>query len=958
MNKKILNICYIFFATSLFSLAGLQAQEIQDSLVNIADLQIQKNADSLVNVAFGTVARQDLLGGVSTVNVSELMKKSYYTYSLDGLSSFVGGYNGNIWGQGGLVLVDGFPRRASDIRPSEIESITVLKGASAVALYGSKAAKGVVLITTKRGQVKPLSIDIRANTGLYVPKAYPNYLDAASYMNLYNEACRNDGISEKYKQSEIYNTAMKTNPYRYPDIDFYSSDYLKDTYNRSDVTGEISGGNKSARYYTNFGMSYNNSLMKYGEQKKNSDLQYNVRANVDMDLTSWLTASADAVAIFSNNYTGRGDFWGSSATLRPNWFSPLIPVDMLDPLNSSLQTTVDNSNHLIDGKYLLGGTSTDQTNTFADMLAAGYIKNKNRTFMFNVGMKADLGSILKGLSFKTAYSIDYIDTYSEAWKVSYAVYQPTWSTMNGNDMIIGLTKYNDDTNSTNEFIGATNYSQTMSVSSQFNYNRTFAQYHNVSAALIGWGYQTQNSNDANNTVNGITGSAYHRISNANIGFQASYNYRHKYYLDFTGAEVHSAKLPVQNRNAFSPTVSLGWRISDENFFRNNVSFVNELKLTASYANLHQDIDITDYYMYKGYFDNKGGWYQWHDGAAGGWTTGSKRGDNPELTFIQREEYRLGLDAALLKGLVTLDANYFSQQTNGLLTQGSSTIYPSYFNNWDFSFLPYVNYNNDKRTGVDFTLNLNKKIGQVESSLGFSGMYLTTEAVRRDEVHSDAYQYDEGKPLDASWGYICEGFFNDQADIDNHANQTFGDVKPGDLKYKDVNNDGVIDSKDQVYLGKGGWYAAPFTFGVNVTLKWKGFTLFALGTGNIGAIGFKNSSYYWVKGSSKYSDVVMGRWTEETKNTATYPRLTTTDNSNNFRNSTFWMFKSNRFDLSRVQITYDFPKNILKSSFVHALSLYINGQSLLTISGERKLMETNIGFAPQCRFFNFGLKASF
>ncbi|MDP4240201.1 MAG: SusC/RagA family TonB-linked outer membrane protein [Bacteroidota bacterium] len=938
MKKNIKNVCYVLFAMSLLNLTNIQAQE---------------KKDSLVNVAFGKVARENLLGGVSSVNASELMKKNFATYSLDGLQSFVGGYNGNIWGQAPLVLVDGVPRNASDVRFSEVESITVLKGGSAVILYGSKAAKGVVLITTKRGLNKPLTIEIRANTGLYVPKRYPNYLNAADYMTLYNEACTNDGIAQQYSQSLIDNTSAGTDPYRYPDIDFFNSTYLKKAYNKSDITGEISGGNDRTRYYTNFGLSYNNSLMKYGYQKNNDDLRFNVRANVDMNLTSWLKASTNAVAVFSDNYTGRGDFWGTSATLRPNWLTPLIPINMLNPSNSSLQTIVENSNHLINGQYLLGGTSTDQTNAFSDMLVAGYSKNKNRTLMFDVNVEADLGMILKGLSFKTAYSMDYTDNYSEAWKVGYAVYQPTWSNGNGQDTITALKKYNTDGNSTNEYIGNSSFTQTMSVTSQFNYNRTFAQDHYVSAALIGWGYQNRVSNDADHSS-----SQYHSLSNVNLGAQAAYNYKHKYYFEFAGAEVHSAKLPVKNRNVFSPAISLGWRISGENFFKDNVNFVDNLMLTASYSNLHQDLDISDYYMYQGYFDNKGGWYQWRDGAAGGWTTGSKRGNNSDLTFIQREEFRAGLNTSILNNLFTLDANYFTQNTNGLLTQGSSTIYPLYYSSWDYSFLPYLNFNKDRRTGVDFTFNLNKKIGQVDASLGFSGMYLTTKAVRRDETYQDAYQNRAGKPLDSYWGYICEGFFQDQDDINNHAQQTFGTAKPGNLKYKDVNNDGVVDSKDQVNLGHNGWSASPYTYGVNVTLKWKHFTLFAMGTGNRGAIGFKNNSYYWVKGSSKYSDVVWGRWTEATKNTPTYPRLTTTDNSNDFQNSTFWMYKTNRFDLSRVQLTYDLDESILNKSFVHALSVYFSGESLLTISKERKLMETNIGSAPQCRFFNLGVKASF
>jgi len=916
-------------------------------LLNIGAAKAQENKDSLVNVAFGTVAKNDILGAVSTVNVSDLMKKEYYTYSLDGLQSFIGGYNGNIWGQTPLIIVDGAPRDASSIRSSEIESITVLKGASAVVLYGSKAAKGAVLITTKRGKAGPLSIDFRVNTGIYVPKSYPKYLNSSDYMTLYNEACTNDGLSEKYSSSDISNTAAGTNKYRYPDMNLFSSEYLKKSYNKTDATGEVSGGDENARYYGNFGMSYNNSLMNYGNQKKNDDWNFFVRANVDMKLSKWLTASANAHVTVSNKYTGNGAFWDRTATLRPNAYTALIPISMLDTTNSALQTIVDNSNNVIDGKYLLGGSSTYKTSELANMLVGGYTKYKKRTFTFDMMLNADLGMILKGLSFKTAYSIDYKDSYSEAWQVRYISYEPTWSTVNGADVITALTSYGSDTHSTTETVGGSALSTTMTFNFQFNYNRTFAQDHNVSARLIGWGYQIQSSRDSSST--------YHDTCNVNLGLQAAYNYRHKYYFDFSSAEIHSAKLAPGHRNAFSPTVSLGWRISDENFFKNKVSFVDNLKLTASYANLHQDIDISDYYLYQGYYNYKGHWLNWHDAVAGGWTTTSVHGENLNLTYIQREEYRVGLETSMLNKLITLDANYFYQNTNGLLTQGASTLYPSYFNS---EFLPYTNYNNDRRTGLDFALNLNKKIGQVDCSLGLSGMVYSSTAVRRDEVYTDSYQNRAGKTLDSYWGYICEGFFQDQDEIDGHASQSFGTVQAGDLKYKDVNGDGIVNTQDQVNLGHNGWSATPFSFGLNLTMKWKDLTLFAMGTGSTGAIGFKNSSYYWVYGTRKYSDVVWGRWTEDTKTTATYPRLTTTSTTNNFMNSTFWMYKTDRFDLSRVQLTYDLPKKLFTNMFVHALSVYVSGESLLTISRERKLMETNIGSAPQCRLFNVGLKASF
>lgn len=946
MNRK-----FIYISCTVFAMA----------LLNTIDMHAQEQNDSLVNVAFGKVAQEDLTHAISTVNTSELTKKTANNYSLVGLESFVGGYNGNLWGQAPLILVDGVPRSASNVRASEIESVTVLKDAAAVVLYGSRAAKGVILITTKRGQESPMQIDVRANVGVNIPKSYPKYLDADCYMTMYNEACRNDGIAERYDANTIYNTAMGTNPYRYPDIDFYSSDYLRKFYTNSDVTGEVYGGNEKTRYYLNFGMNYANSLLKYGESKNAYDMSFNVRGNVDMSLASWLTASTNAAVIFDNSYQGRGNFWGAASTLRPNWFAPLLPIDMMDKNVEYMQEYIANSNHLIDGKYLLGGTSADTTNPFSELLAAGYTKEKARRFMFDVAVTADLGSLLKGLSFKTAYSVDYTSYYSEAYAQEYAIYQPTWSNVNGKDVIIGLTKYNDDKTSTSEYVGKSTYDQTMTFSAQFDYDRTFNKYHNVAATLLGWGYQTQNSADENNNAIGtdVKGSNYHRTSNVNLGLRASYNYDHKYYVDFSGALIHSAKLPEGNRNALSPSVTLGWRLSKEKFMK-NVDFIDDLKITASYANLHQDLDIASYYMYQGYFfySPNSGWFQWRDGTAGGTTSVSRRGSNPNLDFITRKEIRAGIDASLFNRMLRINANYFNQKTSGLLTQGATTLYPSFFNlGTDHSFLPWTNYNEDKRTGFDFSISANKKFGEFDVTLGFNGMVFTSEALTRDEVANEDYLLRVGHALDANYGYVCEGFFQDETDIEKHAKQTFGTVRSGDLKYKDINGDGIINSDDQIDLGKGGWSAAPFTFGMNLTLKYKNFTLFAMGAGQTGAMAFKNNSYYWNRGTSKFSEVVWGRWTEDTKETATYPRLSTGNGDNNYRNSTFWTYKNNVFRLKNVQLTYDFPQNTFKGSFIHGLSVYCGGSDLLTLSKEREYMEMSLG-APQYRSLYLGFKAAF
>ena len=935
MNRKFIYIGCTVFAMSLLSMTGVQAQE--------------ESKDSLVNVAFGKVAQEDLTHAISTVNTSELTKKTANNNSLVGLESFVGGYNGSsLWGQGPLVLVDGVPRSASSVKASEVESISMLKDAAAVVLYGSRAAKGVILITTKRGKDSPMHIDVRANVGVNVPKAYPKYLDADCYMTMYNEACRNDGIAERYDAGTIYNTAMGTNPYRYPDIDFYSSDYLKKFYTNSDVTGEVYGGNEKTHYYLNFGMNYANSLLKYGESKKAYDMSFNVRGNVDMTLAPWLKATTNAAIIFDNSYQGRGDFWGAASTLRPNWFAPLLPIDMMDPNVAYIQEYITNSNHLIDGKYLLGGTSADTTNPFSELLAAGYTKEKARRFMFDVAVMADLGGLLKGLSFKTAYSVDYTSYYSEAYAEKYAIYEPKWSNVNGKDMIIGLTKFNDDTKSTNEYVGKSTYDQTMTFSAQFDYNRTFKTFHNVSATLLGWGYQTQSSADE-----GHESSDYHRTSNVNLGLRASYNYDHKYYADFSGALVHSAKLPEGNRNAFSPSVTLGWRLSKEKFME-SVGFVDDLKITASYAKLHQDLDISDYYMYKGYFSDKGGWFQWYDGTVGGNTTGSKRGDNPNLDFITREEVRAGIDATLFNRLLRINANYFTQKTSGLLTQGASTIYPSFFDlGTDLSFLPWINYNEDKRTGFDFSLSANKKIGDFDVTLGFNGMVFSSKASIRDEVANESYLLRQGRALDATYGYVCEGFFQDQADIEKHAKQTFGTVRPGDLKYKDINGDGVINADDQGMISEyGGNPRIQYGFGLNINYKKFDLGVFFNGSAMrkimlTGIHPFGESDY------NIFKFVAKDYWTEANPNpNAAYPRLglQKANSDNNVVPSTFWMRNGNFLRFKTLEIGY---------RFCRYGRIYVTGDNLAVFSPFKEWdPELEWYKYPLQRTFNIGLQLNF
>lgn len=940
-------LCVAFTASSLC----MGAQNVlSDSLVTDSG-SLNSTLVETVQVAYRKVNKNDLLGGVSSINIEELMEKNYFTYSLDNMQGMVSGWNGNsLWGMDSyLVLVDGVPRDANNVMPSEIKDITFLKSASAVVLYGSRAAKGVIYITTKRGQIGDTRVNIRGNTGFHVPISYPKYLGAAEYMTLYNEARVNDGMDPLYSATDIYNHGSGINPYRYPDVNLYSDEYLKKAYNESDVTAEISGGSEKARFYTNINLYNVGSLVKVGEAKNDRTTRFSVRGNIDVDLGKYVKTYVNANATFYDGRGARGNFWSAAASLRPNRISLLVPIEHVMQNNTDAWDLIRNSSNLIDGKYLLGGTQVDQTNEIANLYSSGVNTYTSRQYQFDMGIDIDLSMILKGLSFQTRYAVDYATTYNRYYGDTYATYEPQWANVNGVDQIVGLTKYGDDVHDGIQNISDSWNRQTMAFSAQLNYQTKVAGAHNISALLIAAGYQQGES------------AVYHKTSNVNLGLQVDYDYLNKYYLSFGGAMIHSARMPENNRNAFSPSLTLGWRLSKEGFLEDS-SVLNDLMLTASGSILNTDLGIDEYYMYQVAYDQaNGAWWGWADGNQSH-ATEARRGNNPELSFIQRKEISIGLRGTLWKKLLTFDASFFKNSLEGMLIQPSNS-FPNYFISYypESTLLPYVNYNNSTRTGFDIALNFNKKIQDMDISLGVNAMYYTNEHTKVDELYEDKYRYRKGTPTDGIWGLQTNGFYSSEEEIQNSGitSSYNGELKPGDLKYIDQNGDKIIDEKDEVYLGERyGWQGSPLTMGLNLTLKWKNFTLFALGTGYLGGSAFASSDYYWVFGDKKYSEVVRKRWTPETATTASYPRLTTQTDNHNYRNSDFWLYSTNRFNLSRLQLTYDLPQRWLRGSFIRSLSVYAYASNLLTLSKEREKLELSIGAAPQNRYYNLGFKIGF
>jgi TonB-linked SusC/RagA family outer membrane protein len=897
--------------------------------------------DSIVNVAYRTVNKNDLSNAISVMNPSGYIDKSYADYALDGSYAFVGGtYSWN--NAGVLVLVDGVPRSVSDVLLNEVEQVTFLKGANAVVLYGSRAANGVILITTKRGYNGQRKSNVYVTAGMNLPVSYPKYLGSAEYMKYYNQARVNDGLTALYDTTTISNYASGSNKYRYPDVDYYSSDYLRKMSSGYTANADFSGGNDRAQFYALAGFESQNSLLNFGEGKNENVTRLNIRGNINLKLNDYISTYVNISNVFYDARRANGNYWGQASTIQPHRFAPLVPIDMIQKGNEDAQTQIENSRHIIDGKYMLGGSQEYLTNPIADVYTAGHNTYTSRQFQYLSGVDIDLVNLLKGLSFHGQIGIDYSNSYTQSVNNTYAVYVPTWKDFGTTDSISGLTKFNKDANNGSQNLSGNWNSQVIDFNLHFDYMNTFEGKHNVSAMLLAAGFRGRQTGDFQNRTN------------SNLGLQLGYNFDHKYYIDFSGALVNSTRLAEGNRLGFSPTLNLGWLISDEDFMKGS-DVVNRLKLSASAGIINTDMDIANYYLYDEEYTSTA-YFSWRDGEYTSRATTISRGENKNLTYAKKKEVNIGIDGAFFKNAVELHVNAFLIKKDGIPVQ-SYTLYPNFFRTYwpETSFVPYVNFEANSYKGADFNINFNKKVGEVELTLGVSGAYIKSEALVRDELFEDTYRNRAGKSTSAIFGLENEGFFMDQADIENHATQKFGEVKPGDIKYKDQNGDGVINERDEVVIGD---WNSPLYGGIHLTARWNNFTLFAMGSANFGGTSITNHPYYMVYGDRKYSEVVRGSWTEETKNTATYPRLTTLSGDNNFRTSDFWTFRTDNFSLSKVQLTYSLPEKIMKGTFAKGLNIFVAGYNLLMVSNNKDIMELNIGAAPQSRSFNLGVKAVF
>jgi TonB-linked SusC/RagA family outer membrane protein len=916
--------------------------------ITIKKAEFLYEPDAKVNLAFRSAFKGDVNGMVSSVKADDVISNDYSIYMdniLNGRTLGMLGSN-NIRGLGiginvaditgsglnsgnALFIVDGLPRDIESLRLSEIESVSVLKDANSAVLYGSAAVNGVILITTKRGEAFKNKSDFTVNYGVSTPRDLPNYLNSADYMTYYNQARANDLQTAQFTPAMIANHDTG-NVYRYPNVDYYSSEYLNPMKSYFDLTGEFSGGNDVARYYSNVGWYSAGGILGFGEAANSRNNVFNVRGNVDLKINSWIKTSIDASSVFGNNKSQRGSFWTAASTNRPNEFTPLIPFYLINENNPLL---VGRKND-IDGQYLLGGNVTYQTNAIADSYSGGLQENIRRKFSFNNRIDFDLGKLTEGLLFHTNISFDFYTAYTQTVANQYSVYEATWDPVV--DTITSLKQYGTDARPGTQAVGNTTFNRRYGFYGLFSYDRVFSDLHHITGSLLGYGSGLKEQGD------------FQGVKQAHAGLQLAYTFDRRYTVDFSGAYVNSVKLPEGNRGGLSPTVGLAWTITEENFM-SSVNLIDYLKIRVSAGILNSDLPIGGFYYYDNRYTTSGS-YSWNEGLRSRSGVASSWDINSDLDYTKRKSLNLGIDGLFFNKMFGVEVNMFYENYTDLIARPAS-LYPSFLTD----YMPYVNYGSEKYQGIETGLNFNKSFGDWNFLFGVNALYVTSERTKVDEIYNNDYQYRQGRPVDATFGLEALGLFQDQTEIDNSPLQTFGTVKPGDIKYKDQNNDGVIDSNDEVYLRR---YQAPISGGLQVRISYKSLTLFVLGEGRSGADNFLEGNYYWVDGNKKYSDVVLGAWTPATSTTATYPRLSSTTNNNNFRRSSYWLYNNDYFSINKIQLTWKMPESATKFLLMKDMYIFANASNVFQFAKNRKIRDLNVGSEPYYRTFSAGVKAVF
>ena len=960
----------------VYSFVGMQPQTLRVGERAILNVELSDDKDRLedaVVVAFGTQKKESVVSSVATVDSKELVVVSsnlttalagklpgiisYQTTGEPGADNaqfFVRGVTTFGYKSDPLILIDGFEASSTDLarlQPDDIESFSVLKDASASALYGSRGANGIILVNTKIGREGRAKVSVRIDQNISMPTQENELVDGITYMNMYNEAIytRRDhtGVAtDFYSSQKILGTQEGKYPLLYPNINWYDQLFKRHTFNTK-ANVNVSGGGNVATYYVAGGYDHETGLLKVDHRNNfnnNIDInRFNIRSNVQFKLTR--TTKLDT------RISGRFERYNGPYTSASSLFGMVMdanPVDYPAVWEPDAATKYMNRT--------LFGTATDAPgNPYATMVQ-GYESRDVTTINAQATLMQDLNMITKGLSAQLKASANVYSYYSQKRKYSPYYYALLTSNPDTGDYTLYCINPTNTSSKLGNVEPSRNGSGHYYFEGRINWNREFGK-HDLSAMLVGTAEESV-------LTSGSSTSVFETLPERNLGLAGrfAYDYDSRYFLELNFGYNGSEKFAKKYRFGFFPSAGVGWIISNEKFFAPLKEAMPLLKLKFTYGKVGNDAIAgrADRFFFLSDISYSGGSEYW----GMDWTKNShryysvNRYANPDIQWEVSTKMNLGIEA-----------NFFKDE--------ALKVQFDYFNDFrDKIYMTYVTY--PKSAGFSATIAGN--IGQVKSH-GFEGSidlkhfftnnfwvtgranftYTDNVYVALSEVdYPEEYRSKVGHNINQHWGYIAERLFVDQEEIDNSPKQTFGYYMAGDIKYKDVNEDGVIDSSDQVPIGHPTVPRIQYGFGLSLGLYRWDLSFFFQGNAMV-------SFFINPKGIAPFENrrnalkvVANDYWTETDPDiNAFWPRLSQTPLANNIQASTWWLRDGSFCRLKSAELGYTFLK--WDKVGMENCRIYLSGENLFLFSPfkmwDPEMGGNGLGY-PINRRFNVGVQLNF
>lgn len=943
-------------ATLHFSFVGMQSKDVpveNQSVINVTLRESTVALNEVVVIGYGTEKKLDLTGSISSVSSKTLLKSvssasvtnaiagllpgvisnnrsgepgnDYSTINIRGFNSFSGGTSP-------LIVVDGVPdRNFNQLNPEDIASITVLKDASA-AIYGVRSANGVILITTKRGKEGKPTINYDGSVGWQSITRLPKRVNSWEYMTYYNEMATYQGATEPYSQSLIDKYKAGNDP-NYTSTDWSRAVYRKNA-PQTNHSVSISGGNNAVKYY--FSSQYLKQTSNFVNTNQ-SFQQFNILSNIDAKIGKNIHVNFDINArkeVRDNPSISDGSILHEAVSMYP-----FLPIYWS---NGFPDACISNGRNPI---IMLSSN-------------AGYDNTTNLILNPKLGFDINLPFITKGLSISGYGAFDYNYRYekwfTKPWDAyTYDATTGTYTNQRNSTTISQISQNEQLTNENSYFIKAA-YKQKFgkhSINAFVGYEQTTSNWHETYAYrrdLLSTQIDQLFTGSDQNQIG--TGYASQDGRESLLG-RISYNYDNKYLLELTSRYNGSFNFPKGKRWGLFPSVSAGWRISQENFFKNNVKFVNNLKIRASWGIMGSDA-VAQYYFLTRYqvmttAENYAYFGPGYNLATSLYLSSTP---NPDITWEKQDTKDLGFDATLFSNRLDVSFDYFRYLRSGILAEPSASI-PLYTG----MSLPYENIGKSLNRGVDFSIIYRNHGTAVDYNIGLNFTFAKSKIIYEDESpNTPAWQRATGFPINSWIVYETKGIYHTQAQVDSSPH--FPGATPGDLWIKDVNGDGQITSEDMVRVP---YSATPkLYFGIPMGIGYKGLRLDLVWQGQALA---KQMILPQMQGSvvSPPQWLYDGRWTPSNPN-APYPKAFNADDWRNSVYADFWLRDASFIRLKSAMISYTFNDKYLKKAGITRLKIYISGFNLFSIDRMRKFgvdPETNniTGIAyPQTRIFSCGV----